>query len=49
MTLYRVAHESKIIEASRSPRPKNGKEVVAIVSALLDEQNIDFSKQLRRP
>ena len=48
MTLYRVAHESKIIEALISAA-ENGKEVVAIVElrARFDEQNnIDFSKQL---
>ncbi len=48
MTLYRVAHESKIIEALISAA-ENGKEVVAIVElrARFDEQNnIDYSKQL---
>lgn len=48
MTLYRMAHESKIIEALVSAA-ENGKEVVAIVElrARFDEQhNIDFSKQL---
>lgn len=48
MTLYRVAHESKIIEALISAA-ENGKEVVAVVElrARFDEQNnIDFSKQL---
>lgn len=48
MTLYRVAHDSKIIEALMSAA-ENGKEVVTIVElrARFDEQNnIDFSKQL---
>ena len=48
MTLYRMAHESKIIEALVSAA-ENGKEVVAIVElrARFDEQhNIDFSKRL---
>ena len=48
MTLYRVAHESKIIEALIAAA-ENGKEVLAIVElrARFDEQNnIDFSKQL---
>ncbi len=48
MTLYRVAHESKIIEALMSAA-ENGKEVVVVVElrARFDEQNnIDFSKQL---
>mgnify|MGYP003374324538 FL=1 len=48
MTLYRVAHESKIIEALIAAA-ENGKEVVALVElrARFDEQNnIDFSKQL---
>lgn len=48
MTLYRMAHESKIIEALIAAA-ENGKEVVAVVElrARFDEQNnIDFSKQL---
>lgn len=48
MTLYRMAHESKIIEALISAA-EHGKEVVAIVElrARFDEQsNIDYSKQL---
>ena len=48
MTLYRVAQESKIIEALMTAA-ENGKEVVTIVElrARFDEQNnIDFSKQL---
>lgn len=48
MTLYRVAHESKIIEALISAA-ENGKEVVVIVElrARFDEQNnIDYSRQL---
>ena len=48
MTLYRVAHESKIIEALISAA-ENGKEVVVVVElrARFDEQNnIDYSKQL---
>ncbi len=48
MTLYRMAHESKIVEALVSAA-ENGKEVVASVElrARFDEQhNIDFSKQL---
>lgn len=48
MTLYRVAHESKIIEALIAAA-ENGKEVVAIVElrARFDEQNnIDYSRQL---
>lgn len=48
MTLYRVAQESKIIEALISAA-ENGKEVVAIVElrARFDEQNnIDYSKLL---
>ena len=48
MTLYRVAHESKIIEALLSAA-ENGKEVVVIVElrARFDEQNnIDYSRQL---
>ena len=48
MTLYRVARESKIIEALIAAA-ENGKEVVTIVElrARFDEQNnIDFSKQL---
>ena len=48
MTLYRVAHESKIIEALISAA-ENGKEVMVIVElrARFDEQNnIDYSKQL---
>ncbi len=48
MTLYRVAHESKIIEALISAA-ESGKEVMVIVElrARFDEQNnIDYSKQL---
>lgn len=48
MTLYRVASQSKIIEALCAAA-ENGKEVVTIVElrARFDEQNnIDFSKQL---
>ncbi|MEG0768655.1 MAG: polyphosphate kinase 1 [Ruthenibacterium sp.] len=48
MTLYRVASDSKIIEALCAAA-ENGKEVVTIVElrARFDEQNnIDFSKQL---
>lgn len=48
MTLYRVAHESKIIEALIAAA-ENGKEVVVVVElrARFDEQNnIDYSKQL---
>ncbi|MEG1125558.1 MAG: polyphosphate kinase 1 [Oscillospiraceae bacterium] len=48
MTLYRVARESKIIEALIAAA-ENGKEVVTIVElrARFDEQNnIDWSKQL---
>ncbi len=48
MTLYRMAHESKIIETLVSAA-ENGKEVVAIVElrARFDEQsNIDYSKRL---
>ena len=48
MTLYRMAHESKIVEALVAAA-ENGKEVVAIVElrARFDEQhNIDFSRKL---
>lgn len=48
MTLYRVAKESKIIEALIAAA-EHGKEIVAVVElrARFDEQNnIDFSKQL---
>lgn len=48
MTLYRMAHESKIIEALCSAAER-GKEVVTIVElrARFDEQNnIDFARQL---
>lgn len=50
MTLYRVARESKIIEALIAAA-ENGKEVVTIVElrARFDEQNnIDWSKQLEK-